>query len=193
MRSIRPLISTVEHMRRELAWGMPLKDPVMLSRRSTMRNMRTRPSSPVTQLRPNKYSHSLEQPARALGAALLNCITCVERTVTLAFHQTDPPPRLFSWRSGSSPSASPTASPKPEDKATEERVEPRGWTLSQLSTLKAAEEALRVAKEDAREELKQVFNDIDSQQRDADVDPNLSQDALHCSLAMIALLQVCLT
>ena len=153
-----------------------------------MRNMRTRPSSPVAHIRPNKYSLSLEQPARALGAALMDCITCVERTVTLAFHQTDPPPRLFSWRPGSSSTTSPTATPRTDtEKGTEEQ---RGWTLSQLGSLKTAEEALRIAKDEARDELKRVFNDIDSRQRDADADPDVSQDALHCSLAMIALLQV---
>ena len=188
MRSIRPLIGTVEHMRRELAWGMPIHDPDMRSRRSTLRNsrgVRSPPGTPRVVGAPNAYTSALQQSARALGAALLDATNCVERTVILAFHQTTPPAQLFLWTAAAG-TRSGTATPN----IAGQKGGVRGWALSQLLSLREADDQLKTARDDLREELKRVFNEIDLQQRDADADPHLSQDAQHCSLAMIALLQV---
>lgn len=184
VRAIRPLIGTVEHVRRELAWGMPIKQPTdTRSRRSTLRSQRAPPSTPRVTPK-NKYTIALEQSARALGAAVLDATSCVERTIILAFHQADPPPEIFTWTiAANSPELYPTAKESRQ----------KGWTFSQIRAIREVETQLKVARDEAREEMKRVFNDLDLQQRDADADPHIPEDALQCSLAMIALLQVSLS
>ncbi len=183
VRSIRPLIGIVEHLRRELAWGMPIRKPVNASRHGTYRFHRDPVNSPL-QSPPlpeeSKFTSSLEHSAQALGNALLECTNAVERTITLAFHQAEPPVQLFSW-TPSSP-VLPNATPSLRRKS--------GWTCSQLNVIRNAEATLRRTRDDAREQLRLVFNDIDMQQRDENADPHVPKDALNCSLAMIALLQV---
>ncbi|KAJ3553528.1 hypothetical protein NM688_g3561 [Phlebia brevispora] len=177
LRSIRPLIATVEHMRRELAWGMPLRRPECRSRRGTVHNGQTTPILPPR----NEYTVELEPSARALGTALLEATNCVEKTIVLAFHQGPLPAQLFSWT---------VPSTSGEGDKTEGEAQYHHWTVSQINAIREAEAHLKVAKDEARDELKRVFNDVDEQQRDEDADPNIPQDALHCSLAMIALLQM---
>ena len=178
-------------MRRELAWGMPIHDPDMRSRRSTLRNsrgVRSPPSTPRVVGAPNAYTSALQQSARALGAALLDATNCVERTVILAFHQTAPPAQLYIWTAGPgsrSGTTTPNVTPSLGSKGG-----PHGWTLSQLCALTQADDQLKTARDDMREDLKRVFNEIDLQQRESDSDPHLSKDAQHCSLAMVALLQM---
>lgn len=192
VRSIRPLVSTVEHLRRELAWGMPLhRTPRMDGH--FHENIRRPPGflhSTVTSPLPspplptrNMYTDILETPARVLGEALLNATKCVERTMLLSFHQNDPPARLFSWV-GRTKTTQPFTSPVAKEKDTQ------CWTSSQLTVLREAESRLVSARDNAREAIREVFEDSLADQRHSDHSAKLPQDARNCSLAVIALLQV---
>lgn len=131
----------------------------------------------------NLYTEALEGPARVLGDALLHATKCVERTIILAFHQNDPPPRLLSWshRSSRTDVGSTTSD---DAKAV------KGWTTSQLAALHEAESRLVAARDSAQEAIQEVFNDTMAE-RNYDITTRLPQEARNCSLAMIALLQVC--
>lgn len=200
MRSIRPLIAIVEHLRRELAWGMPMRKrtlPTRLSQSPIAPHYHARffHSLPVTPLPspPLHYEHpiadALEGPARALGSALLEATRCVEQTIVLAFHQAHPPARLFSWLPQA---ALPDKSPKIDDVDVAEMAGHRGWTFCQLAALQQAESNLVAARDNAREQLRMVFKDTHVEE-DADElqkSPLIPKEALSCCLAMIALLQV---
>ena len=202
VRSIRPLIGIVEHLRREIAWGMPMRKRTLLTQlhESPVTNhyhARFFQSPPITPLPspPLPFEHpivdALEGPARALGAALLDATQCVEKTIVLAFHQSHPPARLFSWRPQT---AFPDVSSKfGSDVDVAETAGHRGWTFCQRAALGQAESSLVVARDNAREQLKIVFKE--NHVEDGDVEELKKQslipkEALSCCLAMIALLQV---
>ncbi|KAI0085393.1 hypothetical protein BDY19DRAFT_896736 [Irpex rosettiformis] len=195
LRSIRPLVTTVEHLRRELAWGMPLhriprpqvqlheniRRPPGLSL-SAMTSPLPSPPLPAR----NLYTDALETPARALGEALLHATECVEDTIILAFHQNNPPARLFSW----GPHASQTQTPASSSSINAEKASTHGWTTSQLAALHEAESRLVSCRDSAREAIGEVFEDDLFNQRHTDASVKLPQDARNCSLAVIALLQM---
>lgn len=136
----------------------------------------------------NPFTDALETPAQTLGSALIKSLECVERTVALAFHQGDPPARLFSWSAPSSTEPDPVIS-EPEGLSVKKNG---GWTFLQLADIQKAESELTVARDTAREKLRDVFEQIYSQKRVEDTKVKIPKDAMNCSLAMIALLQVCL-
>ncbi|KAI0688742.1 hypothetical protein BC835DRAFT_1407984 [Cytidiella melzeri] len=194
LRSIRPLVSTVEHLRRELAWGMPIHRAPRPHEHLAMHENVRRPlgylHSTVTSPLPspplptrNMYTDALETPARALGDALLRATKCIENTIILAFHQQSPPARLFSWAPRT------TVEVSLSDSA-DTRKQQHVWTSSQLAALREAEKRLVSARDNAREALREVFDKTLAIQRHSDAKIKLPQDARNCSLAMIALLQM---
>ncbi|KAI0340717.1 hypothetical protein BDW22DRAFT_1333959 [Trametopsis cervina] len=184
LRSIRPLVSTVEHLRRELAWGMPIHkapEPNSHMHENIRRppgfldsNVATPQPSPSLPQR-NVYTEALEKPARALGEALLQATRCIEQTIVLAFHQNNPPAQPIS------------AFPRSDFGI---RARQHGWTSSQLAALCDAEDKLVSARDNAREALKKIFDENLTKQHDSDLELRLPQDARNCSLALIALLQM---
>ncbi|OBZ75721.1 Uncharacterized protein C26F1.08c [Grifola frondosa] len=136
LKSIRPFIGVVEHLRRELAWGMgPVKavphhhSPVHSSE-GTIRIER-----PLN----TEFVHAIEVPALELGHAILSAMEAVENIIQMAFHQGSYTPQITGALSG-----------------------------SQKEAIRAAEERLLVARDEARERLRHILT----------------------SLAMIALLQM---
>lgn len=195
VRSIRPLVGIVEHLRRELAWGMPIHRSPHENRNIHV-NVRHPPgflhstfTSPLPSppLAPrNILTEALEIPARELGDALLQATKCVEKTIVLAFHQAGPPARLLSWTTQTSPTRSPELT---SDTQTDVRQKSKQWTYSQMAILHEAEASLTATRDNAREALRQVFHQNDLH-RWGDAESKLPQDVRNCSLAMIALLQV---
>ena len=134
------------------------------------------PSPPLPPANP--VVDALEGPARTLGAALVAATQCVEQTIVLAFHQAEPPARLFAWH--------------PAGKAvdTEAAGDARGWTFCQRDAIHGAEKGLVAARDDAREQLGRVFKELQVEgAADLRARPLIPKDALSCCLAMIALLQ----
>ena len=193
VRSVRPLLSTVEHLRRELAWGMPIHKTA--SRLGHLHENIRRPpgyphstmtsplSSPPLSPR-NMYIDTLETPARALGDALLCATKCVEHTIALAYHQKNPVGSYLRRGTNGTRDEFRSSSAVPQQ-------HPYGWSSSQLSALREAEETLVSARDSARETLRKVFNELLADQRQSNVGTKLPQEARDCSLGMIALLQVC--
>ncbi|GJE97050.1 Fusaric acid resistance protein-like [Phanerochaete sordida] len=228
LRSMRPLIGTVEHLRRELAWGMPLRKRTLPTRHhhshfvprsgagagaedyfssppvtptitpnGTIRGGHGHtffksppgtplPSPPLPFQLECPVAVSLEQPAQALGSALLDALSAVERTILLAFHQSDPPARLFSWREREPP-VTIVGKEESTSNVSDDSATPSGaWTFCQTVLLSKAESDLLAARDHAREELKKVFRDLHTERGK----PHLSKEALTSCLAMIALLQM---
>ncbi|OSX64677.1 hypothetical protein POSPLADRAFT_1136126 [Postia placenta MAD-698-R-SB12] len=105
LKSIRPLIGIVEHLRRELAWGMsalqpkpqsPPPTPRMLSRASSPRasvrhpgSPHSRPAPPLSLLLPahSRFTIAIQPPALALGHAIVAALQAVERLILVTFDQ----------------------------------------------------------------------------------------------------------
>lgn len=213
VRSIRPLIGTVEHLRRELAWGMPLRKRTLPSRhthspltsphtpvtpRSPDHTLRYWQSPPITPLPTpplpfhNPITEALEVPAQALGTTLLEAMQCIEKTIILAFHQADPPARLFSWKTQPSAPPSPdvSAPASPTLKQSIFGADHHGWTYRQIALIQKTQTDLVTARDNAREQLRMVFRELYMRQRKAESNAHIPKEALSCCLAMIALLQV---
>ncbi|EKM55792.1 uncharacterized protein PHACADRAFT_184561 [Phanerochaete carnosa HHB-10118-sp] len=225
LRSIRPLIGTVEHLRRELAWGMPLRERTLLIRHRQSHFMSRgstgaddyfdsptvsphgtiragqdfSASPPATPLpsssRPSQLkcpvAEALERPAQALGRTLCEAMSVVERTVILAFHQADPPARLFSWRERET-CTPPINKEEPTSNASDVSVLPTGrWTFCQTVAIQKAESDLFAARDNACEELQRLFRGLHTSlcthHRGRSY---LSKEASTSCLAMIALLQM---
>lgn len=226
LRSIRPLIGTVEHLRRELAWGMPLRKRTLPTRHhhshfvprggaedyfsstpvtptitphGTIRGgyglFKSPPASPLPspplpfQLQ-CPVAEALEQPAQALGAALLDAMSVIERTIILAFHQSDPPARLFSWREEKCPP--PVGKVEATGNISDDSMPRSGdWTFCQTVAITKAESDLLAARDHAREELQSVFSSLHTtHSSDHTGRPHLSKEALTSCLTVIALLQM---
>ncbi|KAH9951443.1 hypothetical protein B0H21DRAFT_776136 [Amylocystis lapponica] len=89
LKSIRPFIGIVEHIRRELAWGMapikPFASPVPSLHRSHSQNMNLHGSiSPRREL-----TSAIEEPARLLGHAILDAMRAVECVILVTFQQSN--------------------------------------------------------------------------------------------------------
>ncbi|TCD67659.1 hypothetical protein EIP91_012169 [Steccherinum ochraceum] len=134
LRSIRPLITTIEHVRRELAWGMPLKKPP---------DLRNNMKSPVrTEHSPSDVFKAIIGPtAHNLGSAVLESMRAVEATVVLAFHRNDVSvarlPPYFSEEKDSS------------------------WHAAQLSAIQEAQMQLGVATEESQDKLGLLYKDVE--------------------------------
>lgn len=150
---MRPLISIVEHLRRELAWGMsPLVSPPNLSQTRTIEVLEiAKGIRPIAE--PN---YGIGEPGMSLGRAILRAIETIEHLIIVAFRQ----------------SISSSA---------------RVTQVVDKMTIQQVADALVAARDTARENLKQMFDDLDSQQQESGEFPDELFD--HC-LAMIALLQV---
>lgn len=84
VKTVRPLIGIVEHLRRELAWGMsPLLTPPNLTRLGAGRTVSV--TSEVRML--TVPSHGIDEPGLILGQAILHALEVVEQLVTVAFAQ----------------------------------------------------------------------------------------------------------
>ena len=182
VQSIRPFVGIVEHLRRELAWGLA---PVKPSRSvpgtprspipSTPRTPRT-PRSPrsvaaslhdyfSTEQHDLAFVQVLEPPALELANAVLEAMKTVEHLITVTFHQRS---------AGETPESAQSVSG------------------SQKAAVREAERKLVVARDGTREVLAHVFDQVDMHQR-AEGRPrpaHLPREIFDCSLAAIALLQV---
>ncbi|KAI0798119.1 hypothetical protein C8Q75DRAFT_709584 [Abortiporus biennis] len=80
LKSIQPLISIIEHLRRELAWGLSPTN-------SLTSNASEEPDlSPEQRDREVAFSQSLIHPTVVLGKSLLDSMAAIEATVQLVFH-----------------------------------------------------------------------------------------------------------
>ena len=82
MRTVRPLIGIVEHLRRELAWGMsPLVTPPNLTK---VRKNRV-PATAEEVRRIAEPMHGMGEPGASLGQAILHALEVVESLIRVAF------------------------------------------------------------------------------------------------------------
>lgn len=183
MKSIRPLIGIVEHLRRELAWGMSTAQRPKVSPKSTP--MTTMPASsrfnsPMASRR-NSFSNSptlpfhaplvsyeriieaIEAPAFVLGHALVGAMRAVELVIIAAFDQ--------DTRTYSAPAGRPAST-------------------SLKYALHTAEKELVRARDEAREKLGHAFDEMDLEARGQGRNVKYPKRVLDGSLIMIALLQV---
>ena len=183
MKSIRPLIGIVEHLRRELAWGMSTGQRYKSSPKTTpMATFRgsSRPSSPMGS-RQNSFLNSptlpfhaplvsyeriataIEAPALVLGHALVGAMRAVELVIVVAFDQ--------DTRTYSAPAGRPTST-------------------SVKYALRMAEKELIRARDEAREKLGHAFDEMDLEAREQGKNVKYPKRVLDGTLIMIALLQV---
>lgn len=80
MSSIQPLISVIEHLRRELAWGLS-HDDTQSSKAPEFTTLR--PKAPSS----DAFSASIEPTVVSLGHSILDSMKCVESTVKLAYNR----------------------------------------------------------------------------------------------------------
>ncbi|KAH8108201.1 hypothetical protein BXZ70DRAFT_46056 [Cristinia sonorae] len=164
LRSIRPLITNIEHLRRELAWGMPLKQPPELRRHGSKSSIQTLPQTP------DMFCAVIGPTAQNLGYAILNAMRCVETTVILAFRREDPSSsrfRLFSSTEKEAP-----------------------WVESQLSAILTAQKQLSLAKEDSKNSFGVLFRDVKLGDGPDGSPVEVPKEIYDGSLSMIALLQM---
>ncbi|KAI0646763.1 hypothetical protein C8Q79DRAFT_907394 [Trametes meyenii] len=170
LHSIHPFIGIVEHLRRELAWGMaPLKPAQSVP--GTPHSPRS-PRSGAPSLYEN-VSHihhdsifitTIEPPALTLAHAILDAMKTVEHLIAITFRQRE----------------STRESPK----------NVHDVSGSQKAAVHAAERRLKVARDHMREVLKHVFDQVDMQQRAEGRHAHLPKEIFDCSVAAIALLQM---
>ncbi|KAI0928180.1 hypothetical protein AcW2_004274 [Taiwanofungus camphoratus] len=159
LKSIRPFIGIVEHLRRELAWGMPVVQRNPNASKTPSHHNSGDPT--FFELVPQtKFVPALKAPAHTLGHAVLAAMKAVEHLILVTFHQ-----GTFAKTSQS-------------------------LSASEKEAVRVAEETLISARDDAREQLGQVFDEMDLEQRAAGTQVHLPKDLLDSSLAMIALLQM---
>ncbi|KAH9946389.1 uncharacterized protein BXZ73DRAFT_37522 [Epithele typhae] len=178
LQSIRPFVGIVEHLRRELVWGLspvkPLRSIPGTPRSPGPGTPRSLPQSPrsVAQSLNEYFSASqhplafvsvLEPPALDLAQAVLDSMKTVEHMITVIFHQRS---------AGETPESAQSISG------------------SQKVAVHAARSKLEVACNKMREVLKHVFDQVDMHQRAEGKQPHLPKEIFDCSLAAIALLQM---
>lgn len=192
VKSIRPLIETVEHVRRELAWGLStLRSKSRTSRSNHHPTSPTpsHPSSPHVSIRrlgspgtptstsviqpplPShvKFTSAIEAPALGLGHAIIAAMQAVELLIGVTFDQDSK-----SSQSGASARVSSQGS--------------RGGSVRYA--LRVAEQTLMVSRNEARERLGRIFDEMDLEQRTYGMHAHYPKEVLDGSLIMIALLQV---
>ncbi|KAI0637282.1 hypothetical protein C8Q77DRAFT_1050225 [Trametes polyzona] len=181
LQSIHPFIGIVEHLRRELAWGMaPLKPAPSMPgtpHHSPLHSPRSMPGTPYSPRSgaPSLYEHqpviqldsafvtTIEPPALVLAHAILDAMKTVEHLIFVTFHQRSKGvnPQVVQSVSG-----------------------------SQKAAVHAAERHLKVARDQMREVLRHVFDQVDMQQRAEGRHAHLPREIFDCSVAAIALLQM---
>ncbi|CCM06383.1 uncharacterized protein FIBRA_08642 [Fibroporia radiculosa] len=174
LKSIRPLIGVVEHLRRTLSWGMfatERKPSTAVSSRATSRRGSVRRlgnfmAQPVL-LSHEKFISSIEVPALSLGHAIIAALQAVEMLISLSFNQ---------------------------NKSTSSAATSNG--LVRLGSgpakhaLHVAEQTLVKARNEARERLEHTLNEMDLEQRALGQNTYYPKEVLDGSLIMIALLQM---
>ncbi|KAI0332078.1 hypothetical protein GY45DRAFT_1299694 [Cubamyces sp. BRFM 1775] len=172
LQSIHPFVGIVEHLRRELAWGLaPLKPAHSIpgtpySPRSGAPSLYEHPNSPASPTSPiqdSVFVATIEPPALTLAHAVLDSMKTVEHLIFVTFHQ----------------------------RSTGETTETaQSVSGSQKAAVHAAERHLKVARIQMREVLKHVFDQVDMQQRAEGKHAHLPKEIFDCSVAAIALLQM---
>lgn len=179
VQSIHPFVGIVEHLRRELAWGLapvkPLRSAPGTPRSPPIPGTPRSPRSATPSLHEyfTRVHHDLafvsviEPPALELANAVLDAMKTVERLINLTFHES---------------SAKEAASGSSEDLKTA--------AGSHKAAVHIAERKLIVTRDSMREVLKHVFDQVDMHQRAEGKRAHLPKEIFDCSLAAIALLQV---
>ncbi|KAH9857776.1 hypothetical protein C2E23DRAFT_881345 [Lenzites betulinus] len=166
LHSIHPFIGIVEHLRRELAWGMaPLKPT------HSIPGTPQSPRSGAPSL--NEHVHfghleshfvsTIEPPALILGRTILEAMKTVEDLISVTFRQ-----------------RSKVVTPQ----------DAQSVSGSQKTAVHAAERQLKAARDQMREVLRHVFDQVDMQQRAEGKQAHLPKEIFDCSVAAIALLQM---
>ncbi|THH26360.1 hypothetical protein EUX98_g7828 [Antrodiella citrinella] len=167
LRSIRPLISSIEHIRRELAWGMPLKQPPELRRRSSSKSVPLQ----VDHAPSDKFHAIIGPTAQNLGYTVLNAIHCIEATILFAYRPQNTSSPRFSLFS---------SSVQDDLKGVE----------TQLMAIQAAEKQLSMAIEDSKDKFGVLYQDIHLGEVAGGSPVEVPKEIYDGSLAMIALLQM---
>ncbi|TBU28948.1 hypothetical protein BD311DRAFT_307591 [Dichomitus squalens] len=182
LQSIHPFVGIVEHLRRELAWGLAPVKPLR-SAPGTPRSPPI-PGTPGTPRSPRSVTPSLhdyfsrvhhdlafvsvlEPPALELANTILEAMKTVERLIVLTFQKSCP---------------AEVASSSSENLQVE--------AGSHKAAVHAAERKLVVTRDSMREVLKHVFDQVDMHQRAEGKKAHLPKEIFDCSLAAIALLQM---
>ncbi|KAI8998920.1 hypothetical protein BD414DRAFT_476445 [Trametes punicea] len=166
LQSIYPFVGIVEHLRRELAWGMsPLKPTQSVP--STPYSPRSGAATPFEQShnthQESTFISTIEPPALTLAHAILDAMKTVEHLIFVTFHERSTRVTTESAQSVSG---------------------------SQKAAVHAAQRHLKVARDQMREVLKHVFDQVDMQQRAEGKLAHLPKEIFDCSVAAIALLQM---
>ncbi|KAI1790727.1 hypothetical protein LXA43DRAFT_973447 [Ganoderma leucocontextum] len=184
LQCIHPFVEVVEHLRRELAWGLAPVKPLR-SAPGTPRSPLVAGTVPGTPRVPSSTTASLheyfsrphhalpfvsviEPPALELANAIFEAMDTVQRLITLTFEN---------------PYASAVSS-----KHSQEDL--HAVSGSHKAAVRAAERKLVAARDNMREVLRHVFDQVDMQQRAEGKKAHLPKEIFDCSLAAIALLQM---
>ncbi|KAK7689181.1 hypothetical protein QCA50_007872 [Cerrena zonata] len=169
LRSIRPLVGIIEHLRRELAWGMSLTTQIDAHKSKS----KSRISSPVISPPPtpsqNTLTHAIGPNALSLGYALTNSMKCIESTICLVFQRSS------------------TSIPRPVVHKSERD---ESWITPQLAVIHEADERLVAARDAARELLRGIFEDFHMVERVAQNKIPAHKESYQGSVAIISLLQM---
>ncbi|OSD02763.1 hypothetical protein PYCCODRAFT_1389411 [Trametes coccinea BRFM310] len=166
LQTIHPFVGIVEHLRRELAWGMaPLKPAHSVpgtpySPRSGAPSLYEQSHSTHSD---STFVATIEPPALTLAHAILDAMKTVEHLIFVTFHQ------------------------RSTGETTESAQSVSG---SQKAAVHTAQMHLKVARDQMREVLKHVFDQVDMQQRAEGKHAHLPKEIFDCSVAAIALLQM---
>nr|VWO99075.1 ATP-dependent RNA helicase CshA (EC [Ganoderma boninense] len=183
LQSIHPFVGVVEHLRRELAWGLAPVKPLRSSPGTprspltgTVPGTPRLPGSAAASIRDyfSRPNHALpfvsviEPPALELATAILEAMDTVQRLITLTFEN---------------PYASVVSSRHSQEDL-------HAVSGSHKAAVRAAERKLGAARDNMREVLRHVFDQVDMQQRAEGRKAHLPKEIFDCSLAAIALLQM---
>ncbi len=186
VQSIHPFVEVVEHLRRELAWGLAPVKPLRSAPGTPDRSPLVAGTVPGTPRSPGSAAASIheyfarpyqalpfvsviEPPALELATAILEAMDTVQRLITLTFEN-------------------PYASVVSSSKHSQEDL--HAVSGSHKAAVRAAERKLAAARDSMREVLRHVFDQVDMQQRAEGKKAHLPKEIFDCSLAAIALLQV---
>ena len=165
VRSIRPLVGIIEHLRRELAWGMSLV--IQADDHRSKSHMSSPVTSPPGTPSQKTLSRAIGPNALPLGYALTNAMKCLESTICLTFQRSSASiPRIITTEKDGS------------------------WVVSQLAAIHEADGRLVAARDSARELLRKLFGDFHMAERVAQNKVLTHKETYQGSVAIISLLQV---
>ncbi|KAI0075450.1 hypothetical protein K474DRAFT_1646442 [Panus rudis PR-1116 ss-1] len=173
LRSIKPMVGIIEHLRRELAWGMSLTTKTG-THKYGLRSGDVSPGSPVTPSH-GPLAYTIGPQALSVGQSILCAMSCVQDTILLAYQHTPP-----SHPSEESTTVKTVIPGKSDD----------AWVPAQLQRIHDVNQRLLQARDQARSLLQELFEDLRMADRVARNRVHTHRPTHTGAVAMIALLQM---